>query len=115
MLLAVDEVEDEEDETDVVLATATEGTADVADRAGDAVPPLCLRDCSSAGLGVLHRTPLANAGSREAVGSSVEAEEVGADTDDGADEAYEESEVMTKVSDGEGTLLVNGKVNSKDR
>ena len=79
LLAAEDVEEEEEDEPDVVLAMACEGAADVEDRAGDAVPPLCLRDCSSAGLGVVHRTPLANAGSNEAVGSSADAEEVDAE------------------------------------
>ena len=70
MLLAVDEAEEEDDDTEVVLAMAREGAADVAERAGEALPPLCLRDCSRVGLGVVHRTPLAKAGWREAVGSS---------------------------------------------
>ena len=84
VLLAVDEVEDDEDETEVVLAMTTEGAAEVADRAGDAMPPLCLRDCSRAGLGVVHRTPLAKAGSSDAVASSVVVKETGPVADEGA-------------------------------
>lgn len=84
VLLAAEEVvEEEEDETEVVLAIVRDGAADAADRAGEAFPPLCLRDWNSAGLGVVQRTPLANDGSREAVGSSME--DVGPDTVDGAD------------------------------
>ena len=56
-LLAADEWDDdEEDDTEVALAMAREGPADVADRAGDAVPPICLRECNGAGLGVVERT-----------------------------------------------------------
>ena len=83
-LLAADEDEDE-DETEAVLAIAKEGAAEVAESAGEARPALCLRDCSSAGLGVVHRTPLAKEGSREAVGSSVDDEGGTPDTVDGAE------------------------------